>query len=151
MRPLYPTLALFLVLIALLYLTAQYFPNGPGKPATPGWHPHDLPPPDPKEPVKTTYTKGELTQACEQSFRNANASFDAIAQTPEKDRSIDNTLLRFEETMGDYYDATAPLSLMEYVHPGREIAAGGPACEECAGVFAVTPYSRRDPGDARAS
>ncbi len=145
MKPLYPALALFLVLIALLYLTTQYFPTGINKT---GWQPHPLPPPDPKEPVKTTYTKGELTKACEQAFRNANASFDAIAQTPEKDRSIDNTLLRFEETMGDYYDATAPLSLMGYVHPDKEIAAEGSACEEKAGVFSVNTYSRRDLYDA---
>ena len=51
MRSLYFALALFLVLIALVHLTAQYFPAGPGKPVTPGWQPHDLPPPDPKEPV----------------------------------------------------------------------------------------------------
>jgi len=36
--------------------------------------------------------------------------------------------------MGDNYDATAPLSLMGYVHPDREIAAEGPACGEKAGV-----------------
>jgi thimet oligopeptidase len=145
MKPLYPALALILVLIALVYLTAQYFPNGLGKP---GWQPHPLPPPDPKEPVKASYAKGEITMACEQAFRNANASFDAIAQTPEKDRSIDNTLLKFEETMGDYYDAIYPLSLMGYVHPDKEIAAEGSACEEKAGVFSVNTYSRRDLYDA---
>ena len=138
MKSLYPALALFLVLIALLYLTAQYFPNGPGKPVTPGWQPHPLPPPDPKEPVKAGYAKGGITKACEQAFRNATASFDAIAQPPAKDRSIDNTLLKFEETMGDYYDATAPLSLMGYVHPDKEIAAEGPACGEKAGVSTCT-------------
>jgi hypothetical protein len=80
MRSLYPALALFHVLIALLYLTAQYFPNGLGKPvANTGWQPHPLPPPDPKEPVKANYAKGGITEACEQAFRNANASFDAIA------------------------------------------------------------------------
>jgi hypothetical protein len=31
--------------------------------------------------VKAKYAKGDLTKACEQAFRNANASFDAIAQT----------------------------------------------------------------------
>jgi len=36
--------------------------------------------------------------------------------------------------MGDYYDATAPLSLMGYVHPDKEIAAEGSACKERAGV-----------------
>lgn len=44
-------------------------------------------PPDPKEPVKASYAKGEITKACEQALRNANASFDAIAQTPAKDRT----------------------------------------------------------------
>lgn len=149
MRSLYPALALFLVLIALVYLTAQYFPGGLGKPvANTTWQLHPLPPPDPKEPVKSGYAKGDITKACEQAFRNANASFDAIAQTPEKDRSIDNTLLRFEETMGDYSDATAPLSLMGYVHPYKDIAAEGSACEEKAGVFSVNTYSRRDLYDA---
>lgn len=79
MRSLYPALALFLVLIALLYLTAQYFPAGIGKPVITGWQPHPLPPPDPKEPVKANYAKDEIMKACEQAFRNANASFDAIA------------------------------------------------------------------------
>lgn len=48
MKPLSLALALFLVLLALVYLTAQYFPNGPGKPtATTGWQPHPLPLSDP--------------------------------------------------------------------------------------------------------
>jgi thimet oligopeptidase len=50
--------------------------------------------------------------------------------------------------MGDYYDATSPLSLMGYVHPDKDIAAEGSACEEKAGVFPVTTYSRRDLYDA---
>jgi len=80
MRSLCPALALFIVLFALLYLTARYFPGGPGKPVVnTGWQPHPLPPPDPKEPVKTGYAKGGITEACEQAFRNASASFDAIA------------------------------------------------------------------------
>ena len=145
MRPLYPALALIFTLLALLYLTAQYFPGGVGKTS---WQPHPLPPPDPKEPVKTSYTKGDITGRCEQAFREANDSFDAIAQTPANERTLDNTLLRFEQTMGDYYDATSPLSLMGYVHPDKDIAAEGSACEEKAGIFTVNTYSRRDLYDA---
>ena len=66
MRPLYPALAVIVTLLAFLYLTAQYFPGGVGKTI---WQPHPLPPPDPKEPVKTSYTKGDITGRCEQAFR----------------------------------------------------------------------------------
>ncbi len=48
--------------------------------------------------------------------------------------------------MGDSSNATAPLSLMGYVHPDKDIAAEGPACEERAGIFPVNSYSRRKTG-----
>jgi hypothetical protein len=51
------------------------------------WQPHPLPPPEPKEPVKTTHTKGDITQLCEKAFQHANENFAAIAQTPAQDRT----------------------------------------------------------------
>ncbi len=40
---------------------------------------------------------------------------------------------------------------MGYVHTDKVFAAEGPACEEKAGVIAVTTYPRRDLCDASAS
>ena len=58
MKPLYPALALFLVLLALVILTAMYSPSGLGKTVNTGWQP--LPPPGPKGPVTARYGKGDI-------------------------------------------------------------------------------------------
>ncbi len=141
---------LFIVLISLVLLTAQFFPGGIGRslgsqPVSPAqWKMPDLAVPDPREPVPSKYAPGEITRRCDAAFVSANATLDAIAATPEKDRTADTTLLRFEQAMGDILDATLPLSMMGYVYPDPVISAEGMACEEKTGVFMVNVYTRRD-------
>ncbi len=50
--------------------------------------------------------------------------------------------------MADFGDATLPLTLMGYVYPDPAIAAEGSACEEKAGIFVVSVFTRRDLYDA---
>lgn len=141
---------LFIVLMSLVLLTAQFFPAGIGRsPAAPPvsplpWIQPNLTEPDPREPVSSRYAPGEITQRCDAAFASANATLDAIAATPPAGRTVDNTLLRFEDAMGDFSDATSPLSMMGYVYPDPAISAEGSACEEKMGVFMVNVYTRRD-------
>jgi thimet oligopeptidase len=100
--------------------------------------------PDPQEPMRSQYAHGEITQRCDAAFASVNATLDAIAATPDKDRTVDTTLLRFEQAMGDISDATQPLSMMSYVYPDPVISAEGSACEEKTGIFMVNVYTRRD-------
>ncbi|MFA4824346.1 MAG: M3 family metallopeptidase [Methanoregula sp.] len=141
---------LCIVLVTLVLLTAQYFPAGIGRsPAAPPvtatpWIQPNLTEPDPREPVSSRYAPGEITRRCDAAFVSANATLDAIAATPEKDRTVDTTLLRFEQAMGDFSDTTEPLSMMSYVYPDPAISAEGSACEEKTGIFMVNVYTRRD-------
>jgi len=140
---------LFIVLVTLVLLTAQYFPAGIGRsPAPPvtatPWIQPNLTDPDPREPVSSRYAPGEITQRCDAAIVSANATLDAIAATPPAGRTVDNTLLRFEQAMGDITDATSPLSIMSYVYPDPAISAEGSACEDKTGIFMVDVYTRRD-------
>ncbi|MDO9326032.1 MAG: M3 family metallopeptidase [Methanoregula sp.] len=100
--------------------------------------------PDPKEPVRARYAPGEITQLCEAALASARALLDAIAATAPQDRTVETTLLRFEQVMGDISDAIQPLSMMSYVYPDPAISAEGSACEEKTGIFMVEVYTRRD-------
>jgi len=112
------------------------------------WTQPDLDVPDPKEPIRSRYAPDEIPERCEAAFVSANAMLDAIAATPSDERTIDNTLLRFEQLMGDISDTTLPLSMMSYVSPDPKISAEGAACEEKTGIFLVSVYTRRDIYDA---
>jgi thimet oligopeptidase len=141
---------LFVVLMSLVLLTANYFPAGMGRspevqPVSPAlWTQPNLTEPDPKEPVRSRYAPGEITRSCDAALVSANASLAAIAATPPNDRTVDTTLLRFEQAMGDISDATMPLSMMSYVYPDPAISAEGSDCEEKTGIFMVGVYTRRD-------
>jgi len=141
---------IFVVLMSLVLLTAQFFPAGIGKspaaqPVSPSpWIQPNLTAPDPREPVSSRYAPGEIAQRCDAALVSANATLDAIAATPPAGRTVDNTLLRFEDAMGDFSDATLPLSMMSYLYPDPAISAEGSACEEKTGIFMVNVYTRRD-------
>ncbi len=140
--------------LCLVLLIAVSFPGGFGEAndmrqeETVVWTMPELPVPDPKEPIRSEYEPGEITRLCESAFASANASLDAIADTPPEMRTVDNTLIRFENTMGDLSDATGPLILMGYVSPDPEIAEEGSACEERTAIFSTQIYTRRDLYDA---
>ncbi len=99
-------------------------------------------------PLRTKYTGGEITSLANEAIRAANLSLNEIAGIPPEQRTISNTLIRFEKTMGDFTDRTAPLTLMAYVYPERAIADEGSLAEEKAGTFNVEVFTRRDLYDA---
>ncbi|MGA2698535.1 MAG: M3 family metallopeptidase [Methanoregula sp.] len=104
--------------------------------------------PVPTSPIKSRYRPGEITALCDAAISATTASLARITALPPKKRSIDTTLLAFETAMADFGDATLPLTLMGYVYPDPKIAAEGSACEEKAGMFVVSVYTRRDLYDA---
>ena len=99
-------------------------------------------------PIKPHYRPGEITGLCDAAINTATAALARIAALPPEKRSIDTTLLAFETAMADFGDATLPLTLMGYVYPDPAIAAEGSACEEKAGMFVVSVFTRRDLYDA---
>jgi thimet oligopeptidase len=100
--------------------------------------------PDHPAPLKTSYRPGEIAARCDAAVSAATALLDSIAALPSSERTIDTTLLAFETVMADFSDATLPLTLMGYVYPDPVIAAEGSACEEKAGKFAISVFTRRD-------
>ena len=99
-------------------------------------------------PVRARYITGEITNLADEAIRAANSSLYEIAAVPPEQRTISNTLIRFEKTMGDFAHSTAPLTLMAYVYPDRTIADEGSLAEEKAGTFNVEVFTRRDLYDA---
>ncbi len=100
------------------------------------------------EPFRSNYTAGDLTRLSETAAARANASFAEIAALTPGERSIESTLLRFEETVADYRNTVQPLALMGDVCPDPVIATEGIACMEAKGAFLTATYSRRDLYDA---
>ncbi|MDD4136849.1 MAG: peptidase, partial [Methanoregula sp.] len=100
--------------------------------------------PDPEEPVQSRFTAGEITRKCDAAIATATSLLDEIAVLAPEHRTIDNTLLRFEQVTAEYQDRVLPLTIMGYVYPDPAIAAEGVACEEKTGAFTIGIYSRRD-------
>jgi thimet oligopeptidase len=99
-------------------------------------------------PIRTTFSPGEIPRLSAEAEATANASLASIAALPEKDRTVERTLLAFEETMADYYDGTRALSLAGDLSTDPAVAAEGIACREAIGVFESATYTRRDLYDA---
>jgi len=143
---------LFVTLLALVMLTANYFPAGFGRPVPPPAH---APPagnpvgqaPGP-EPVQAHYAPGEVTSRCDAAIASANTTLDAIAATPQDKRTTGTTLLAFEQAMADFSDRTMPLTMTSYVYPDPGVSAEGSACEQKVAAFSVGVYARRDLYDA---
>ncbi len=141
------TIVFFVIIFVLMMLTGNYFPAGQD-------HPSPVPPRDPagsvpgSVPVQARYEPGEVTFRCDAAIAGANTMLDAIAATPPEKRTIENTLLAFEQTMADFSDKTMPLTLTGYVYPDPSVSAEGSACEQKIGAFSVGVYARRDLYDA---
>lgn len=106
------------------------------------------PPSDQAGPIRTEYSPGEITRISDEATRTAQASLDAIITLPPEERTVNTTLVRFDEVMTDYRDATRPLILMGYVHTDTRIASEGMACEEAANSFISNTFMRHDIYDA---
>ncbi|HWQ67087.1 MAG TPA: M3 family metallopeptidase [Methanospirillum sp.] len=104
--------------------------------------------PNPLEPIRSHYEPGEITALLNAAITTADASMDTIAKIPPGERTLNNTLLRFEDTFAVFYDAIYPLTIMGYVYPDEKVAAEGMYAEEQAAIFSIKTYSRRDLFDA---
>lgn len=100
------------------------------------------------EPVRSHYSPGEISSLLNDAIATANTSMNEIALTPPENRTTENTLLKFEETYADFYDAVYPLTVMGYVYPDTDIAAEGMEAEQQANLFSIQVHSRRDLYDA---
>jgi thimet oligopeptidase len=67
-----------------------------------------------------------------------------MAAIPEKQRTIDNTLLAFEATTAQLSDTTTPLNFMGSVSTDEKINAEGAHCSAEVGQFYVEIFTRRD-------
>ena len=90
------------------------------------------------------YAPGELRSNCGQAIQANTVSLDAIAHLKRKSQTLEQTLLKFESTLADLADRTAPLTFMNYVSTDNTIHAEGAECEEKLGQYLVEVFSRRD-------
>lgn len=103
---------------------------------------------NPAEPIRSQYAPGEITRVCDAAITSADESFLKIRAIPPEQRTPDNTLLAFEQALAEYNDRIMPLTFMGYVYPDPAIASEGTACEEKAGMYSVSVFTRRDLYDA---
>ena len=103
---------------------------------------------NPPEPIRSRYHPGEITVILKDAIATANASLNEIALIPPADQTVNNTLLKFEEIFGDFYDIIFPLTIMGYVYPDAEVTKEGMNAQDQASVFVIRTYSRRDLFDA---
>lgn len=94
--------------------------------------------------IRSDYQKGEITTLCKASLTKAKDRLDQIAQIPEVERTIENTLLAFENTNAELMNEVSPLTFMGNVSTNPEISAEGSECEAVSGQFNVDMMTRRD-------
>lgn len=98
--------------------------------------------------IRSDFAEGELARICQQSIDQTQARMDAIGALTPAARTVDNTLIEFENATADLAEATQPLGFMKYVSPNKMTNAEGAKCEKDTGDFVVKILGRRDLYDA---
>ncbi len=94
--------------------------------------------------IRSDYKVGEVAALCQAAIETAKSSLAQIAAVPAAMRTIDNSLLAFENTTATFGDSTAGLTFMGYVSREAAVNAEGSDCESKIGEFMVDVYTRRD-------
>jgi thimet oligopeptidase len=103
------------------------------------------------EAIPSHYAPGQVTELCDKAIAKAERSLAEISNRVDKDRSIENTLMAFENATADLNDETSPLTFMGYVSTDEAVSAEGSECEEKLGQYFVDIFTRRGVYDALAS
>lgn len=94
--------------------------------------------------VRAHYEPGEITTLRDQEILTANTTLSGIAQIPPEKRTIQNTLLQFDQIISELCDTIMPLTVMGYVYPDITVSAEGMKAEEMLKTFLFNVYTRRD-------
>ena len=97
-----------------------------------------------KNEIPWDFKKGEVTQLCDQFLAEAKTSLDQIAQIAAAQRTFDNSLLAFENTLADLDRYSGPLVFMKSVHKDKGIQAESKECEDKLSPLWVEIWLRRD-------
>ncbi|HWQ68043.1 MAG TPA: M3 family metallopeptidase [Methanospirillum sp.] len=75
------------------------------------------------DPVKTRFLPGELTDRYIKEEHAARVRLEWIAEILPEDRTVQNTLIQFEDLLTDYDEETLIYSLIRDVYPDKDIVA----------------------------
>jgi len=90
------------------------------------------------------FAPGEIPQMCEDLVVASQAKLDAIATRSPGDRTVENTLLAFEEAMADLDEVGGRLSVMSYISPDKRTHDEGSACDDKITQYSVSVMTRKD-------
>lgn len=94
--------------------------------------------------IRSDYKKNEITSLCNEAVEKNKKTLNEIVELKEDERTLNNTLLKFEYAMGELSDLTAPLTFMGYVLHEKELLDEGAQCEEKLGQYGVEVFTKRD-------
>jgi thimet oligopeptidase len=94
--------------------------------------------------IRYDYKNNEITELCDQAIAQARRQLDEVAATAPGARTLDNTLLKLEESLAVLGDATGPLTFMGYVSRDADLRKEGEECEKKMGLFGVEIMTRKD-------
>lgn len=101
-----------------------------------------------QEPIRTTYSPGDITNISAEALRTANESLNAIAALPPEKRTFESTVIQFDKVMSDLFDNTNPVLFMGYVYPDPSVVAESMKSWDESNAFLIATYTRRDLYDA---
>lgn len=94
--------------------------------------------------IRADYKTGEITELCARAMDKAQKNLDVIAKTPSDARTVDKTLLAFENVSSDLTDETTPLSFMKAVTTSADLNKEAAECEDKVSQFYVAMMTRKD-------
>ena len=100
------------------------------------------------EPIRTSYSPGDITNISAEALRTANESLNAIAALPPEQRTFESTVIQFDKVMSDLSDKTSPALFMGYVYPDPSVAAEAMKFRDEISAFFIDTFTRRDLYDA---
>jgi thimet oligopeptidase len=90
------------------------------------------------------FTEGEITSQCKKAIDEAEAGLAKIVACPADQRSLERTLLAFENVMNQLEDSTSALVFMSSVSTRPTISEESNHCTEILSDFLVKVFTRRD-------
>jgi thimet oligopeptidase len=94
--------------------------------------------------VRTSYAPGEIPRLYAAAEEKARRALDAIAAVPARRRTVENTLVAFDDAMGAFSDKIEPIVIMASVHPDAGVREEASLAEAAYETFRTGALMRDD-------
>lgn len=99
---------------------------------------------DQKTIIRYDYAPGEISTLCADSINETQAALDKLATIPKEARTLENTIIAFDQIITDFQERAGVLIFMNYIHSDEKLRDEATKCDEKVGPFGISIFTRKD-------